>query len=287
MKPPPVLVRTGQLGDLVLLGAVTKALGRCAVATEPRWYSLVRHLTGVETVLHWRAAPQGCIDLQGSLRTRWALRGRCGGRIRKQTLRRRLWRRTGLQGLRRPTVPELYAEAVGVREAPLPWIAVPERPRNALGLAPGAAHGPKRWPTDRFAAVGRAWSGPVVVFGGPSEHALVSEVAAGVPGARIVVERGFTRTLDALASVRVMVAGDTGLLHLAGATGARCVGMFGPTHPDDGFWVYPGVALGNDVPCRPCALHRVQRCHTGHHGCLDVSPAQVVRAVEDLCAGSC
>ena len=274
----PVLVRTGQLGDLVLLGAVTKALGRCAVATEPRWFSLVRRLDGVDTVLHWRAAPAGCVDLQGSQRTRWALRGRTRRRIHKRSLRRRLWLRTGWSSLRRPSVPELYAEACGIAPAPLPWIRVPTRARDTLGLAPGAAHGPKRWAVDRFAAVGRAWSGPVVVFGGPGEAPLVSAVAAGISGARVVVERGFEQTLDALASVRVMVAGDTGLLHLAGATGARVVGLFGPTHPDDGFWVYPGVALGQSPSCRPCALHRVRACRVGHHACMDVSVEQVVGA---------
>jgi hypothetical protein len=250
------------------------------VATDPRWFDLVRRLDGVETVLHWRAAPPGCIDLQGSLRTRWALSGRVARRIHKRSIRRRLWMRTGWRALRRPTVPELFGEACGVRPAPGPWIRVPRRSRDALGLAPGAAHGPKRWPVERFAAVGRAWSGPVVVFGGPGEEGLVSAVASGIPGARVVVERGFAATLDALASVRTFVAGDTGLLHLAAATGARVVGLFGPTHPDDGFWVHDdGVALGIDLPCRPCALHRVHACHAGHHGCMGLSPETVVDAL--------
>lgn len=274
----PVLIRTGALGDVVLVGSVTAALGDCVVGTSPHLVPLVSRFRGVREARPWRevVSEPDVVDLQASLRTRRALFARGGRRVRKQSIRRRLWL-AGLAGPR-PPVPVLYGRAVGVHPVSAPWIEVRATPRRALGLAPGASVGPKRWSASRFAELARAWDGPVIVFGGPDEAARVAEVV-GESGARSIVERGFDRTLDALAEVAVMVSADSGLMHLAGATGARVVALFGPTHPDDGFFVYPGEVVQRDVACRPCGLHRIQRCHTGHHRCMDLPVAAVLAAV--------
>jgi len=285
----PVLIRPGKLGDVVLLGAVSAALGECVVATNRRYHGIASRLTGVRRVIELDAVRQesgALVDLQGSLRSRWLCRGRAHRTIHKRSLRRRLWLHTGHPAAPRPTVPELYAEAAGVRPAPLPWIGLPSEPRTTLGLAPGAAFGPKRWAAERFAAVGRAWSGPVTVFGGPGEQALVSAVAGAIPGARALAESGFDATLAALPALAAMVAGDTGLMHIAGAAGVPVVALFGPTHPADGFWVYRGAVVQRDLRCRPCALHRVERCRVGHHGCMDSTPEAVLRAIASTRAPS-
>lgn len=274
-----VLVRRRSLGDVVLLGSVTGALDGVTVVTEPRYVEVAARLRGVT-----RAAPLGMpvrgrvVDLQRDLVTLrafpWARR------IHKRSLRRRL-------GLGRPAVPELYAEACGVRPVPTPWIDTPERgDRDHLALIPGASGAPKRWRPDRFAAVGRSWDGPVVVVGGPGEEPLVDAVVRGVPGARAVVGPGFADAIGALGRCRVAVGGDTGLLHLAAACGAVPVALFGPTSTADGFFPYPhGEVVQLSLPCRPCALHRVQACRVGHHGCMDQPVTLVVAAVRRACAG--
>lgn len=281
----PVLLRRSALGDVVLLGAVTKALGEAAVVTDARYVPLVERMIGVARAIPWGEGLAGergpVVDLQGSLRSRrlapWA------GRVRKHGLRRRLRLWTALAG-GRPPVTALYAAACGVRPAPSPWLRLPEARRDALVLLPGAAWAPKRPRAEALVAAGRAWRGPVVVIGGPGEDALVRAVAGAVPGAEGLVERGFERTLAWMARARVAVGGDSGLVHLAGACGARVVALFGPTHPDDGFFVHEGEALGLDLPCRPCTLHRVPRCREGHGGCADVPIPWVLEAVA-RCAG--
>ena len=87
-------------------------------------------------------------------------------------------------------------------------------------------------------------------------------------------------TLDALGRCSVVVGGDTGLVHLAAACGARPVVVFGPTHPRDGYFAYAGgSAVQLELACRPCTRHRATRCRTGHHGCVDVDVRSVVEAV--------
>ncbi len=284
MGEATILMRKGALGDVVLLGAVTGQLeGRVIVATDLRYAEVAERLPGVNRVVAWpaRGLSGRRIDLQGGLRG-WRV-APMAHHVRKHSIRRRL-RLWGVPLAPRPSVPEIYGAALGVVPAVLPWINLPRRSRDTLGLAPGAAWEPKRWSISGLAHVGRSWAGPVVVFGGPGEQALVSSLVEAIPGAIGVCERGFQQTLDWLPRVRVMVAGDTGLLHLAGATGAKVVGLFGPTHPDDGFWVYPGEVVQRALSCRPCTLHRVARCPLEHHDCMALSPADVAAAVA-RCAG--
>lgn len=287
MAEGTVLLRRRALGDLVLLGAVTAAVGGpVTVCTEPRYLGLAARLSGVDRVLPWaerRSARGRVVDLQG---LRWPRRHR----IRKRSVRRRLGLWLGRPYLR-PSVPDLYAEACGVVAAPPPWLELPLRPRDALALVAGASSPLKRWSARGLAEVGARWAGPVVVLGGPGEEALVGEVAGAVPGALTLVEEGFERTVDALGRTSVAVGGDSGLLHLAAACGAATVALFGPTHPADGFTPWGGVALQRELACRPCALHRVSRCRQRHHGCMAHSVDAVWAAVQAAaegtpCAGS-
>ena len=266
---------------MVLLGSVTAAMAEPAViVTDQRWMQVVERLRNVERVVSWPSDTGGLpsgrvIDLQRSPQTlRWPV----SVRVRKHSLRRRL--RMHLSSIApRPSVPEIYGRAVGVRPVAPPWIDLPPAERDTLVLVPGAAWEPKRWRADRLSVVGRAWAGPVAVLGGPGEGALVHTVADSIPGAEPVVEEGFTRTLQVLSRCAVAVAGDTGLMHLAGASGAAVVALFGPTHPDDGFFVYPGRVVQRARWCRPCALHRIASCPLGHTRCMDHRVDDVIEAV--------
>ena len=109
---------------------------------------------------------------------------------------------------------------------------------GAVVLHPGAAYPARRWPADRFAAVGR-WAAarglPVVVTGGPAEVEVAREVQqrAGLPSSVLLAGR---TDLEQLASVvsgaALVVCGDTGVAHLASAYGTPSVLLFGPVPPE-------------------------------------------------------
>jgi ADP-heptose:LPS heptosyltransferase len=106
--------------------------------------------------------------------------------------------------------------------------------RDHVVLHPGAASGSRRWPVERWRALaghllrrGRK----VVVTGSGSERALCAAVAEHPA----VVDTSGTLDLHGLAdlvgSASLLVCGDTGVAHLATATGTPSVLLFGPTAP--------------------------------------------------------
>lgn len=292
-----VVLRRSSLGDVVLAGALTAALDDVVFVTAPAWVALAARLKGVREVVPWRDAaqvrdalasrPPGPVyDLQGSLASARLCHtlGRPWHRARKHTVRR-LLRLARIPVSPRPAVASSYAAAAGVGPAPLPWIDLPRAPRDALALVPGAAWRAKRPRPETLIEVGRRWAGPVVVLGGPADRPACEAVAAQVPGAVSVVESGFEGALSWLGRARVVVGGDTGLVHLGVAAGARAVVLFGPTSPSDGFFGAGGAqVIGGRTACSPCTRHGRDRCPRGGAPCVDHAAERVWDEVI-ACAG--
>lgn len=107
---------------------------------------------------------------------------------------------------------------------------------GATIIHPGgaAAH---RWPAERFAAVARRereLRRPVLITGARNETALAAGVAelAGLPPSAVLAGRtGPLELVRIVAGAARLVAGDTGIAHLATALGTPSVILFGPADP--------------------------------------------------------
>jgi hypothetical protein len=83
-----------------------------------------------------------------------------------------------------------------------------------------------------------------------------------------------------LEAAPLLVANNTGPVHVAAAVGTPVVDIYALTNPQHTPWGVPSRVLFHDVPCRFCYK---SRCPLGHHACLrQVSPDAVVEAVRDL-----
>jgi lipopolysaccharide heptosyltransferase I len=145
-------------------------------------------------------------------------------------------------GAREFVFPETEAEARAV-EAGLAAAAL--EPGGFAILNAGGGWPEKLWPAEGYGAVARGLRErglPSLVTWGPGEEALADRVVAASAGA---AQRCFPTDLRQFVELarraRVMVAADTGPLHLACAVGTPVVGIYGPTdparngpfHPDD------------------------------------------------------
>ncbi|GEK20895.1 glycosyltransferase family 9 protein [Cellulomonas xylanilytica] len=109
------------------------------------------------------------------------------------------------------------------------------RASDEILLHPGAASAARRWPPERWAALARHLASdghPVTLTGGPDERALCDRILtlAG-PGVRVAGPLSLAALADRVADARLLVCGDTGVAHLATATGTASVLLFGPVPP--------------------------------------------------------
>jgi heptosyltransferase-2 len=172
---------------------------------------------------------------------------------------------------------------------PLPWPALRvdeanrERVTQALqlrpgerpiaGLAPGAEFGSsKRWPYERYREVAarlieRGFA--IWVFGSEKDRAAGESVRPASVGSAFQNLCGRTRledVVDLVSLTRGMIANDSGLMHLAAATGRRVVGIFGSTSPEHTPARGPSVRLLHaGVDCSPCFR---RECPLAHHDCM-------------------
>ncbi|WP_233151263.1 glycosyltransferase family 9 protein [Mycobacterium lehmannii] len=109
---------------------------------------------------------------------------------------------------------------------------------STVVIHPGAASAARRWPADRFGQVAAALRNrghDVVITGDDSEVDLARSVADAARLPRSSVLAGTLGLLELVALIhdcRLLICGDTGVGHIATATGTPSVLLFGPTPPN-------------------------------------------------------
>lgn len=169
------------------------------------------------------------------------------------------------------------------------FVRLPDGPLAVL--SPGASDPRRRWPVERFAAVGDmlAEAGAVVaVQGDEAERPLTAAVVAAMR--QPALDLGGGLSLDGLAALlaraRIFVGNDSGPLHLAQAVGAATVGLYWLTN-----LVVSGpptaarrrVALSVQAQCPVCGRNNLAvRCP--HDPCFidDIGVDEVITLVRDL-----
>lgn len=149
-------------------------------------------------------------------------------------------------------------------------------------LLPGANWTTKRWPAEHFATLTRHLQRDlglaVVVAGGASDHPLAHAIA---PDLSLCGQTTLPQTTALLESAAVVIANDTGPMHVAAALGTPLVTLFGPTSPvRTGPYRRPLTVLRTDLPCAPCLSRKCS-----HMSCLHwLSPEHVLSAVRNALA---
>jgi len=158
---------------------------------------------------------------------------------------------------------------------------ISERGSRFAIINPGGGWPTKLWPAQEYGRLADWLHGEHGLISfityGPGEEALAQTVAS---SSRSAVARPFASTLKQFVALarraELFVGGDTGPLHLAAASGAPIVGIYGPTSPErNGPFNNLDVTVGRNLWCRP-DCHR-RSCW--HWECLDIDVSEVARAV--------
>ena len=101
-------------------------------------------------------------------------------------------------------------------------------------MAPTAGWGAKAWPAERFGAVAAALGRAglrTLVNAASAEDATAGQVVGASEGFAVAVPCSVAQMIAMVRRAEVVIAGDTGPLHLAAALERPLVGLFGPTDP--------------------------------------------------------
>jgi heptosyltransferase III len=260
-----LFISASRLGDAILSTGLLHHLverfpeARFTVACGPVAASLFEAVPRLDRLIkmkkgpwlaHWRAL------LGATIAKRWFMvvdvRGSATAYV-LATSRRRVYRRQDRNAHRVEDMRHVLGLAVPA--APRIWLA-PAHLAFAdevlgtagdagpiLALGPTANWGAKIWPADRFADLARALTDPggalagarVVVVGGPGEREMAAPLLRSIPRENLVdlMEVPVLDTAAVLARASLYVGNDSGLMHLAAASGAPTLGLFGPTRDEN------------------------------------------------------
>ncbi len=171
------------------------------------------------------------------------------------------------------------AEKSGIRRA-AGWLA----------LAPGAAFGPaKQWPVANFAFLAQKWhqrGGRVVLLGASREIAAAEEISRSCPAAlNLAGQTNLGELMSILANVDLLVANDSGAMHLAAALGTSGVAIFGSTDPiATGPLGARWRILASEEECSPCFQRICPRGEADQpYACLrGIRPEAVLAEIQQL-----
>jgi lipopolysaccharide heptosyltransferase II len=157
-------------------------------------------------------------------------------------------------------------------------------------MHPGASAASRRYPPERFgevaARLARLAPLPIVITGAFEERELIRMVIdAADPAARpqlydLSGELDIGELGALIERTRVLIANNSGPVHLASALGTPVVDLYALTNPQHTPWQTAQRVLFHDVDCRWCYR---SVCPRGHHACLLGVPAvEVVAAALEL-----
>lgn len=155
---------------------------------------------------------------------------------------------------------------------------------GAVGIPLGARYGPaKTWPyfnLKRLVGMLAEGGRRTVLFGTPAEAGMAAALESA--GGGTVLNLTGRTTIGQMAAVMkrcgTVVANDSGPLHIAAATGAKTVAIFGPTNYNLTAPLSDNVRIvSKDVDCAPCMK---RECPKDHRCMKEITAEEVYEIIE-------
>lgn len=159
-------------------------------------------------------------------------------------------------------------------------------------MCPGASFTNKQWLPERFAELGKMllakYPDSTVIFHGGQREAEMCVELQKQCGGKSFNYAGKLNLLESAALTNracVVIANDTGMMHIAESQRVPVVGIYGPTARQFGFYpiLKQSRAMAVDLPCRPCTKMGMNRCPKTHFNCMkNISVKMVFDAVTNI-----
>lgn len=154
--------------------------------------------------------------------------------------------------------------------------------RPVVAMMPGAEYGPaKCWPHEHFTALAARLDKAgyaVWVLGSNKDEQAGDIIARGSRATNLCGRTSLEDVIDLLAACEQAVSNDSGLMHIAAASGCHVHGIYGSSSPK----FTPPLTKSRDIheiglDCSPCFE---RECPLGHLKCLrDLDPALIFEKI--------
>lgn len=153
-----------------------------------------------------------------------------------------------------------------------------------VGIAPFARYTEKMYPPEKMKEVIRLLLSQknlsILLFGGREDATALEKWAHEFEGVESLAGKmSFSKELQTIAQLHVMVSMDSANMHLASLFGVPVISIWGGTHPWLGFYGWgqdPENAVQVELDCRPSSVFGNKPCPRGDLACLNfISPLMV------------
>lgn len=153
----------------------------------------------------------------------------------------------------------------------------------------GAAHATKRMPPEKIKAVCQLVPHEMIVLIGGKGDVEASKIVqeAGHHVVNTCGQLNLHQSASIVDQARVVVAHDTGFMHIAAALKRPIVSIWGNTVPKFGMYPYlpptgPSYRIVENkaLACRPCSKIGYESCPKGHFKCMEaINPQEIVNSL--------
>ena len=149
-----------------------------------------------------------------------------------------------------------------------------------VALMPGASYGPsKQWPPEQFHQLVKMLlpQHSVVILGGANEQQLGEQIKQGFDAGvyNFCAKTSLEDAVDILSICDFCISNDSGLMHVAAATGCFVKALYGSSSPDYTPPLTDKKQIFSDsLDCKPCFE---RTCRYGHYHCWQkITPQRVL-----------
>ncbi|BDS12531.1 glycosyltransferase family 9 protein [Aureispira anguillae] len=163
---------------------------------------------------------------------------------------------------------------------------------NYIAFVIGAAHATKRLPPAKIKAICSLLKTKLIVLIGGKGDLAAAQIAqeAGAHLINICGQLNLHQSASVVQQAGLVVAHDTGFMHIAAALKRPIVSIWGNTVPDFGMYPYlppdapqHHIIEHNALNCRPCSKIGYKRCPKGHFKCMqELDNQTIVNTIQSL-----
>ena len=155
--------------------------------------------------------------------------------------------------------------------------------KGYVALVLAGTYSTKRMPAEKFRKLLTETKLPFILLGGKGERSAAAQILAWNTG-NVIDFTGKLRLNQSASLVkksRLVIANDTGLMHIAAAYHKKILSIWGNTSPELGMFPYlPGegseILEVKELPCRPCSKLGYHQCPKKHFRCMNDIPEEKI-----------